>query len=641
MNSFRMVLKERFGLKVITAFIIVIAASFTLYTVVWAVYEIGRLRHKLEDQGIMLTSLLARGAVVGIFTENEAELKRSAADVLKLPDVVSVSLFNAEGRMLYRGSRMVGRPGPGTLPERNAPGPPAGTELEIADQADAVSISRPVFSASLADTDETLYFGSSTGLARERMIGHVLIVMSKDSYRSEIVALVGRNLGLMALFIAVSGIVVWGAVRKVTRPLERLTESVRDFERGVPVEPAPVETGDEIGRLASAFNDMVAARRKTELSLRESEERYRRLVELSPDAIYVQLEGRIVFINNAGARLLGVSAPADILDRKVLDRIHEEDHETVVKRALQVEEEGRVVTFLPVRYLQPGGTVVDAEVAAAPFPFQGKSAVLVMARDITERKSLEELVRAYQRELHSVENAMSSLESQIEERERHLIAADLHDHVGQNLVASLFKLGLMQKGISAPGALRHLEEIRDLLGQTIQYTRSLTVELSPPVLSEIGFKAAVESLAEGIEAAYGITVAVEDDGRSDLIGENVRNPLFRCVRELLMNAVKHSRASGVVVSLGRDNDRIRITVVDNGTGFDASAVTGKKSGFGLFSVRERIKRLGGSCRIESRPGSGTKVVLEAPLKEDVQDKNLGRGAPETGQVFDRITGSTG
>jgi len=625
-NPFRTVLRERFGLKVITAFIIVIAASFSLYTAVWAAYEIGRLRHKLEDQGIMLTSLLARETVVGIFTENEAELKRAVSDVLKLQDVVSVSLFNADGRLLYRGGGRVGRSSLGSSPERYAPGLPAASGLEIVDQADAVRISRPVFSASIADADETLYFGPSGGPAPERLIGHVLITMSKDSYRSEITALVGRNVGLMALFIAVSGIVVWGAVRTVTRPLERLTESVRDFERGVPVEPAPVETVDEIGRLASAFNDMVAARRETERSLRESEERYRRLVELSPDAIYVQHEGRIVFINNAGAALFGASDPAAIAGTKVLDHIFEEDREGTVKWSLQIEEEGTVVSLVPVRYLHPGGTIVDAEVAAARFSFGGRNAVLVIARDVTDRKSLEEMVKEYQRELHSVEHSMSSLESRIEERERHLIAADLHDHVGQNLVASLFKLGLLQKGLSATEALRHLEDIRGLIGQTIQYTRSLTVELSPPVLTEIGFKVAVESLAEGIDAVYGIPVTIEDDGRSDLVGEDVRNPLFRCVRELLINAAKHSRASSVAVSLGREDDRVRITVVDDGTGFDVSAATGKKSGFGLFSIRERIKKLGGSCTIESRPGSGTKVVLEAPLKQDVRETMHERGA---------------
>jgi PAS domain S-box-containing protein len=616
-SPFRRVLKERFGVKVITAFIIVIAASFTLYTVVWAVYEIGRLRHKLEDQGIMLTSLLARGAVVGIFTENEAELKRAAADVLKLPDVVSVSLFNAEGRRLYQGSGMVGRPGHGKSPGRNAPGSPAGAEVQIADQADAVSISRPVLSASIAEADETLYFGPSAGPAPERVIGHVLVVMSKESYRGEIAALAGRNVGLMAVFIAVSGIVVWVAVRKVTRPLERLTESVRDFERGVPVDPSPVETADEIGRLASAFNDMVAARREGERSLRESEDRYRRLVELSPDAIYVQHEGKVVFINNAGAALFGATDPAAIVGTTVLERIYDEDRESAMKWSLQIEQDGAVVSLLPVRYLHPGGMIVDAEVAAAPFTFNGRNAVLVIARDVTDRKSLEEMVKEYQRELHSVEHTMSSLESRVEERERHLIAADLHDHVGQNLVASLFKLGLLQKGISAPDALRHLEDIRDLIGQIIQYTRSLTVELSPPVLSEIGFKAAVESLAGGIDAVYGIPVTIKDDGRSDLIGEDVRSPLFRCVRELLMNAVKHSRAKVVAVSLERDNDRIRITVADDGAGFDASTA-GKRSGFGLFSIRERMKKLGGSCEIESMPGSGTKVVLDAPVNLGIQ-----------------------
>jgi len=206
------------------------------------------------------------------------------------------------------------------------------------------------------------------------------------------------------------------------------------------------------------------------------------------------------------------------------------------------------------------------------------------------------------------------MESRIEERERHLIAADLHDFVGQNLVVTQFKLAALQKKLSSPGHIRHVEEVRELVRQITQYTRSLTVELSPPVLVEVGFKAAVESLAEGFQKTHRIPIRVEDDGGTGQPDDDTRYLLFRSVRELLMNIIKHSEASSVKISISRNSGVMRVSVEDNGVGFDPAAVAGKDGGFGLFTIHRRLKQSDGCCEIESRPGSGTKVVLAAPLK---------------------------
>ena len=227
---------------------------------------------------------------------------------------------------------------------------------------------------------------------------------------------------------------------------------------------------------------------------------------------------------------------------------------------------------------------------------------------------MEEKIRAYQRDLRSAALEMSSMESRIEERERHLIAADLHDFVGQNLVVTQFKLAALQKTLSSPERIRHVEEIRELTRQTIQYTRSLTVELNSPILVEIGFKAAVEALAEGFQKTHKIPISVEDDGRPKQLDDDTRYLLFRCVRELLMNIVKHSQANRVKISITRNNDIVNVSVEDNGIGFDPATVAGKDSGFGLFTIRRRLKHAEGCCEVVSRPGSGTRVVLSAPLK---------------------------
>ncbi len=123
-----------------------------------------------------------------------------------------------------------------------------------------------------------------------------------------------------------------------------------------------------------------------------------------------------------------------------------------------------------------------------------------MIRDITERKASEEKIRVYEEQLRSLASELTLLE----ERERRRIANDLHDHIGQNLALSKIKLGELRASVSS-SLVKPLHEIHGLIEQTIQYTRSLTFELSPPILYELGFEAAVEWLAEQIQEKHGIS----------------------------------------------------------------------------------------------------------------------------------------
>ncbi len=317
---------------------------------------------------------------------------------------------------------------------------------------------------------ESLYFDVQGTGRSGRVIGYAQVVLSKDSFRKDIASLVTRRAVMMLLFIAAGWVIISFAVKQVTRPLRNLTGKVRSLELGLPIEPAVVETEDEIGKLAAAFNAMVEARVRAEKSMRESEE-----------------------------------------------------------------------------------------------------------------------------------------------RERHLIATDLHDFVGQNLVASQYQLGALRKLISSPEAAARLDEARELIAQTIQYTRSLTIELRSPVLEELGLQSAIESLAESYETTHGVPVRVENDGLPMEISDETGYLLFRSVRELLMNIVKHAKATEARISVTRTGDNVRIAVRDNGIGFIATAAPQPGHSFGLFTIRERLRGLGGHCDVESAPGAGTTVVLTAPL----------------------------
>jgi signal transduction histidine kinase len=145
----------------------------------------------------------------------------------------------------------------------------------------------------------------------------------------------------------------------------------------------------------------------------------------------------------------------------------------------------------------------------------------------------------------------------------------------------------------------------------------LTFELSPPVLYELGIEAALESLVERMQQVNGIQIKLVDRGGRKPLSEDTAVLCFRAVQELLVNVLKHAHARKIEVSTGSDRGRIRITVADDGIGFDTSeGLSGKggKGGFGLFSIRERLQHLGGSLKVDSNPGHGTRVTLSAPLK---------------------------
>ena len=234
-----------------------------------------------------------------------------------------------------------------------------------------------------------------------------------------------------------------------------------------------------------------------------------------------------------------------------------------------------------------------------------------LQQEIDRRKRAEEQLRFLASEL-----------SLAEERERRRIAAVLHDLIGQTLAVCKIRLGTLRESVLSTDLAIHIDEVRELVDQVIQDTRSLTSELSPYILYELGLEAAVESLAKQIQEQYSILPNFEDDGQPKPLDDGVRVVLFQAVRELLVNAAKHAQVHSVKVSISRRDGNIRISVEDNGVGFDASDISlrvCRSNGFGLFNIRERLRHLGGSLEVRSELGHGTMVVLTAPLKSEKEN----------------------
>ncbi|MGD0884635.1 MAG: PAS domain S-box protein [Thermodesulfovibrionales bacterium] len=333
-----------------------------------------------------------------------------------------------------------------------------------------------------------------------------------------------------------------------------------------------------------------------------------------------QPSSKIVFVNPAFTNMTGYTAEEVIGKPSLILQGPKTDNTEWVR--LENDQSRGKAFYVETLTNRKDGSQIHLEWQIVPLRDErGKvTHFLSIQRDITERKRADERFRAYQEQLRSLASELSLTE----ERERRRIATELHDHIGQTLAITKIKLGALKQDMLSPNSYSgQIDDIRALVEQTIQYTKSLTFELSPPILYELGFEATIEWLAEQMQKQHYILFDFEDDGIPKPLDRDVSILLFQAVRELFMNIVKHSQAHQVTVSLRRADDTMKIAVQDDGIGFDASKID-KVMTYGFFSIRERLKYFGGTFEIDAKPDCGTRITLTSPLALNA----VGDGRPQ-------------
>ncbi len=209
--------------------------------------------------------------------------------------------------------------------------------------------------------------------------------------------------------------------------------------------------------------------------------------------------------------------------------------------------------------------------------------------------------------------AFEAVQAQGRERER--IAAGLHDDIGQTLAVAALKLGQLRAHVNADTGAGLLDELRALLGQAAQATRSATFELSCPLLHQLGLRAALDSVARRAQATAGLRVRLVAAAGQPLLAEPVLGVLYRVARELLFNVCKHGHASRAELRLRAGHGGWHLAVADDGVGFCVAQRMGHFSpegGYGLASAMAQVQAVGGRLRLRSRPGHGTVARLWVP-----------------------------
>ncbi len=242
-----------------------------------------------------------------------------------------------------------------------------------------------------------------------------------------------------------------------------------------------------------------------------------------------------------------------------------------------------------------------------------------LQQQLVEYGRAQARIESYQRKLRRLASELSLSEA----RHRRAIAQELHDHIGQALAFIRLRVTRFAGDTVFCGFEDSISEILGMVDQAINSTRSLTFQISPPVLYELGLAAAFDWLAEEFEKKHSLEVTLSADRAVDQLSDDTRVVLFHAVQELLVNVVKHADARRVMVKAEVTECETVVSVSDDGVGFDVSqtAITDvDRMTFGLFSMRERLEDLGGSMTVNSAPGSGTTITLTTPVAPTLQEE---------------------
>lgn len=321
------------------------------------------------------------------------------------------------------------------------------------------------------------------------------------------------------------------------------------------------------------------------------------------------------------SRLFGIPHRPDLISYETWKKmIHPDDRGRI--EAL-VQGKSRENDF-EYRIVRPDGQVRWIVSRGRALSDASSSRMVGVTLDITESKQiqarLQELNEALAERTREAEErsaqlgAVAAQLTQAENRERRRLALLLHDGLQQLLIALRMKIALIKHQPRSHSVESLLAQSGKLLDEAITASRSLSVELSPPMLYDSGLPAALEWLAEQMQEKHALQVSVQTSDEPE--EEDIRIFLFQCVRELLFNVVKHAESRRAEVSMSRlGDDQIQIVVRDFGKGLDPSTVFQSRESFGLLSIRERLNWLGGRFEIETAPGAGTRAILVAPVRK--------------------------
>ncbi|PLX24523.1 MAG: hypothetical protein C0599_02050 [Salinivirgaceae bacterium] len=379
----------------------------------------------------------------------------------------------------------------------------------------------------------------------------------------------------------------------IIAPIRKLKDAAEQIEEGNYDVNIELNTNDEVGNLVTAFNSMAKTILRQTSQLKEREERLTHFYNATIDGIYLHKNRKTILVNKALEKLTGYSNKElmDIqLDQIIqpTDDVNSRSNETLAQKK--------------------SGERFPVEIQKGTIDYKGEKIDACVIRDITKRKNIENaLEKEREQKLSAVYDG--------QERERKRISRDLHDGLGQKMIAlKLFMESFELTNQSQ--TIQTLEKIKKELDDLIAETRQISTDIMPPVLTEFGLEKALKQLCESINNSSKVSVVYDSIGQNFKSSNQTITYLYRIAQESISNAMKHGKALEIKVQLIAGKDFISLMVEDNGKGFELSQIS-ENSGNGIYNMRERIKILNGKFEITSHNNSGTLIKVRVPKISDI------------------------
>ncbi len=378
----------------------------------------------------------------------------------------------------------------------------------------------------------------------------------------------------------------------------------------------PIENSEFVNSIMNMFSVQTQGeleRLKVEKALRESENKYRTILETIPDAVTTtDLSGRITYASPMTCQIHGFASAGEMLGKSFHNLVVPTEYDRVSQDLEQIKKEGQIREE-EFEMLRKDNTSFDGEVTVSLLRDSGHQPIgfIAISKDISKRKESESKLKR-----------LNSALTLAEEQERKRIADNLHDNVSQPLAMAKLKLS---EGIMAAAANEHriqLEKAKEFLNDAIEKSRRITYELSPPILYELGITEAIKWKLDLFEKQNNIKASFTQIGQIPTLKYDLLILIFRSFNELLTNIIKHAEANHIIVKLWTDKELLHLYCEDNGKGFELPVevtISKENSGFGLLSIKERLDNFKGHIHIDSRPGNGTKVQLQIPIQKNEED----------------------